>query len=277
MSTARSLFNRLRGREDVPDEGVQPGKSGGQTKPRRRLAWRSWAIFLGLLAFNYIVVARIVPDQPDRLEVPYTLFRQQIDSGNVIEVMSRGDTIQGRFRTPVTYPPEGESGSRTLTDFSTYLPVLRRSRAGEPDDSARRGDQCPTAGGAAKLVDQSAPELRTNVAAHWRILLVVTPRAGQLGGAMSMGQSKAKRYDQAAVEGKVTFQDVAGIEEAERELEEIVDFLKDPNKYTRLGGIAPKGVLLVGLPARARRCWPALSRVRPGCPSSPWAPQSSWR
>jgi cell division protease FtsH len=59
-----------------------------------------------------------------------------------------------------------------------------------------------------------------------------------------MGKSQAKRYDQtAAGDNKVTFADVAGIDEAKAELVEIVDFLKDPQKYTRLGGTAPKGVL----------------------------------
>jgi len=69
---------------------------------------------------------------------------------------------------------------------------------------------------------------------------------------MGLGQSRAKRYDQDTVQDKVTFQDVAGIEEAERELVEIVDFLKDPHKYTRLGGVAPKGVLLVGPPGTGK-------------------------
>ena len=70
-----------------------------------------------------------------------------------------------------------------------------------------------------------------------------------LGGAM--GKSTARRYDQ-ETQGKVTFEDVAGIDEAENELVEIVDFLRDPQKYTRLGGTAPKGVLLVGAPGTGK-------------------------
>jgi cell division protease FtsH len=68
---------------------------------------------------------------------------------------------------------------------------------------------------------------------------------------MSIGKSKARRYDQEA-QTNVTFDDVAGIDEAENELVEIVDFLKDPEKYTRLGGTAPKGVLLVGAPGTGK-------------------------
>ena len=71
------------------------------------------------------------------------------------------------------------------------------------------------------------------------------------GGLMGIGKSKARRYDQEQ-DTKVTFDDVAGIDEAENELVEIVDFLKDPPKYTRLGGTAPKGVLLVGAPGTGK-------------------------
>src|SRR6185437_9891584 len=74
---------------------------------------------------------------------------------------------------------------------------------------------------------------------------------GMGGGLMGIGKSKARRYDQEQGT-KVTFDDVAGIDEAENELVEIVDFLKDPPKYTRLGGTAPKGVLLVGPPGTGK-------------------------
>src|SRR6185437_1189371 len=68
---------------------------------------------------------------------------------------------------------------------------------------------------------------------------------------MGLGKSQARRYDQAQ-DTKVTFEDVAGIDEAKNELAEIVDFLKEPGKYTRLGGTAPKGVLLVGAPGTGK-------------------------
>ena len=66
----------------------------------------------------------------------------------------------------------------------------------------------------------------------------------------------------------MTFNDVAGIDEAENELVEIVDFLKDPKKYTRLGGTAPKGVLLVGAPGTGKTLSRRRSRERPECRSS---------
>jgi cell division protease FtsH len=91
---------------------------------------------------------------------------------------------------------------------------------------------------------------------------------GGFGNLMGIGKSKARRYDQEQGT-KVTFDDVAGIDEAEAELVEIVDFLKDPPKYTRLGGTAPKGVLLVGRPGPARPCSRRRWRARRACCSSP--------
>jgi cell division protease FtsH len=76
---------------------------------------------------------------------------------------------------------------------------------------------------------------------------------GGAGGPFGLGRSRAKRYDQ-STEGtvRITFDDVAGIDEAKQELEEVVDFLKEPSKYTRLGGAVPKGVLLIGSPGTGK-------------------------
>ena len=85
----------------------------------------------------------------------------------------------------------------------------------------------------------------------WMFRRAAQQAGGMGGGLMGIGKSKARRYDQ-ETDAKVTFDDVAGIDEAENELVEIVDFLKDPPKYTRLGGTAPKGVLLVGPPGTGK-------------------------
>jgi cell division protease FtsH len=85
----------------------------------------------------------------------------------------------------------------------------------------------------------------------WLFRRAAQQGGGLGGGLMGIGRSRARRYDQER-DAKVTFDDVAGIDEAENELVEIVDFLRDPPKYTRLGGTAPKGVLLVGAPGTGK-------------------------
>ena len=101
------------------------------------------------------------------------------------------------------------------------------------------------------------------------VLFLVFMRQLQVGGgkAMSFGKSKAKLLSEN--QRKVTFADVAGIEEAKDEVEEIIAFLKDPKKFTRLGGRIPKGVLMMGSPGTGKTLLArAPSRARPACCSS---------
>nr|CAD1830612.1 unnamed protein product [Ananas comosus var. bracteatus] len=96
---------------------------------------------------------------------------------------------------------------------------------------------------------------------------------GGLGGPMDFGRSKSKFQE--VPDTGVTFADVAGADQAKLELQEVVDFLKNPDKYTALGAKIPKGCLLVGPPAPARPCSPAPSPARPASPSSPAPPPNS--
>src|SRR5438874_462787 len=97
-----------------------------------------------------------------------------------------------------------------------------------------------------------------------------------LGGFMSIGRSKAKIYVES--DTKTTFKDVAGVDEAKEELQEIVQFLKNPAESSRLGARVPKGVLLVGAaPEPARLCWRARLPARPGCRSFPSTARNSSR
>src|SRR5436305_683908 len=128
----------------------------------------------------------------------------------------------------------------------------QKTRTGVPARTGQAGGTPPPeSGGLIKM-----PPRRTWIwflallVANFVLLRVLKPGGG-LAGLMGIGQSKARRYDQ-ATDQKVTFDDVAGIDEAEHELVEIVDFLRDPAKYTRLGGAAPKGVLLIGAPGTGK-------------------------
>jgi cell division protease FtsH len=181
--------------------------------------------------------------------------------------------LSGRFVAPVTFPPAGEVPQ--ATDAVQTKGFRGMPRRGPPRTSVNFVTTLPAfadQGLERFLIDHnveiSAVPIREG--SGWGTLLFgfgpailiiafyvwIYRRAAQgggmgMGGLMGIGRSKARRYDQSA-STKVTFDDVAGIDEAENELVEIVDFLKAPQKYTRLGGTAPTGVLLIGAPGTGK-------------------------
>ena len=214
---------------------------------------------LGLFLVNYLVVNVFFPSGPAPVEVPYTVFRQQVEAGNVESVATRADTVQGYFATPVTLPPPADADPATepvlIERFSTTLPSFL-----EPglETLLLQND---VEINAETLEEVRSPLLTLLLSFGPAILMIALfvwlsrrlaagGGMGGMGNMFGMGKSKATRFDETGE--KVTFDDVAGIDEAENELVEIVDFLKRPEKYTRLGGTAPKGVLLVGQPGTGK-------------------------
>jgi cell division protease FtsH len=219
--------------------------------PRNNMKPRRWLLsFMIVLLLNYLVFSFFVPDLPRRQEIPYTVFKQQIDAGNVAEVVSRADVIQGTFKRPVTYPPDSGEGARTSNEFSTVRPWFA-----DPGLEAQLDRQGVVVN--ARTLEEPRSWWFNLLLSFGPTLLLIggmlllTSRS--TGGVFSLGRSRARRYDQTGEnKNRITFADVAGIDEAKAELVEIVDFLKDPSKYTRLGGAAPKGVLLVGSPGTGK-------------------------
>jgi cell division protease FtsH len=239
-------------------------KSKGDT--RARVPQRAWWTFLALLLANYLLMRLLFPDPDAPVTVPYTVFKEQVAKRNVKSIYSQGVSIEGRFVSPIAWPLPGTEAAA-------------RQASAAPNATPKQADTFTTTlpafvdpGLERLLIDHqveiSAVPIRTG--SGWgnfllgfgpAILLIAfyvwiyrraAQQGGGLGGAlMGIGKSKARRYDQDA-ETRVTFGDVAGIDEAENELVEIVDFLKAPEKYTRLGGTAPKGVLLVGAPGTGK-------------------------
>jgi cell division protease FtsH len=189
-----------------------------------------------------------------RVEVSYTFFKQQVQADNVVQISTRADTIQGTFKQAVPYPSDGGATAKASPDFSTVVPSFA-----DPGLEALLNEHGAVIN--AKPIDEPRNPLLTVLLSFGPTLLLIggflylSRRAvGQMGGGVfGLGESRAKRYEQTAVgERGVTFADVAGIEESKAQLTEIVDFLKEPAKYTRLGGTAPKGVLLVGAPGTGK-------------------------
>ena len=206
-----------------------------------------WLFVLGMLAVNFAVASRVPTGHP-RVSVPYSYFRTQAEKGNVAEVTSKGETIQGTFRGEIRYPA-GRKGTVTHR-FKTERPAFA-------DDELLQLLLSKKAIVNAKPLEERRGALWTLLFGFGPTILLVglfvllmRRAASSGGGMMGMGKSKAKRYDTSG--RRTTFADVAGIDEAEEELIEVVDFLKDPDRYRRLGGMIPKGVLLTGPPGTGK-------------------------
>jgi cell division protease FtsH len=232
-------------------EGQREGHEGPPEPPRRMPrppgSRRFWWFLLGLLALN-IVLGQLIPSSADRrINVPYTFFRDQVTAGNVKEVNAQGDVIQGKFRKPTKFDGKGPK-----SDFQTVRPVFAQ------DDALLTLLLSKHVEVNARPVDQGRSFLATLLISFGPTLLIVglliyflrRSAAAAGGGAFALGRSKAKLYDASAT--RVTFEDVAGIDEVEDELKEIVDFLKNPDRYRRLGAAFPKGVLLSGPPGTGK-------------------------
>jgi cell division protease FtsH len=220
---------------------------------------RAWITFLAILAANILLMRYFLPSANAPVKVPYTLFKQEITKQNVRDIYSRGESLTGHFRAPVMYrsPRDSASGAqpKPVMAFATTLPAF--VDPGLESLLIQNGAQI-----SAEPIDEASNPITTFLFGFGPTILIFVfyywiyrraKQAGGLGGGMlgGLGKSGARRFDQ-QVETRVTFNDVAGIDEAENELVELVDFLRDPQKYTRLGGTAPKGVLLVGAPGTGK-------------------------
>jgi cell division protease FtsH len=220
---------------------------------------RAWLTFLAILAANLLLMRYFFPGANAPAKVPYTLFKEEVTRRNVRDIYSRGENLTGHFRTPVSYrsPRDSAAGQqpKPVSAFSTTLPAF--VDPGLENLLIQNGTQI-----SAEPIEEGGNPITTFLFGFGPTLLIFlfyywiyrrAQQGGGLGGGMlgGLGKSSAKRFDQTS-DARVTFDDVAGIDEAENELVELVDFLRDPSKYTRLGGTAPKGVLLVGAPGTGK-------------------------
>jgi cell division protease FtsH len=237
--------------DQEPSPSAPPAPRGStprQSPPKP--SWRpgrGWIAFvLAILALNIFFGGRAM--QPSsRVRIPYSpFFLDQVTAGHVKEIRSKGTAIQGTFTQPESY-----AGSKPTTRFRTEIPAFA-------DNDALAGLL------RAKGVVVNAEPLDTG-APWWQNLLLgfgptilfvlllfwLMRRAGNVQNVLgSFGRSRARRYEPSGE--RVTFADVAGIDEAKQELTEVVDFLRHPEKYRRLGGRIPHGVLLSGPPGTGK-------------------------
>jgi cell division protease FtsH len=213
---------------------------------------RFWLTLVGLLILNYIISGLLLgAGQPKSVTIAYNVFLDQVTAGNVVSINATADSITGVTKKAVT----DASGSGTATNFSTQRPAFASDNlealltkqnvtilAQNPNPPTPLWESLLLGFGPTLLLVFGFFYLMRRSAA-----LASSGAGGLLG---RFGQSGARLYD--AERPTTTFADVAGIDEVKAELMEVVDFLKEPLRYQRLGGSVPKGVLLIGAPGTGK-------------------------
>ncbi|MBV8079148.1 MAG: ATP-dependent zinc metalloprotease FtsH [Actinobacteria bacterium] len=210
-----------------------------------RFGW--WFVWIAiLLGANYWLGSRAT-QAPARVRVPYSpFFLQQVQAGRVASITSRGTAVQGTFTEPLRY-----GKSKPARKFETEIPAFADTNALSTllQKHAVVVNAVP--------LDTGAPWWENLLLGFGPTILFIgliffaMRRAGSMQNILgSFGRSRARLYEPSG--DRVTFKDVAGIDEAKQELSEVVDFLRDPDKYRRLGARIPHGVLLSGPPGTGK-------------------------
>jgi cell division protease FtsH len=239
-----------------------PVSSDPGDRPRRSIVpgWIWWVLLAILVAWNALIF--LVPRSQPTINLSYTEFRAQVQAGNVSEVTITGTDVDGTLKNPIPVPsatpgPGGAPGATpaatttptTTTHFTTVLPAINDPTLLPLLDQK---------GVKVTAVDPSTGSwLVTLISTALPVLLLVglmlylgrQVRQGQQT-ALGFGRSKARVYS--LERPTVTFADVAGEDEAKAELTEVVDFLKTPERYHKVGARLPRGVLLVGPPGTGK-------------------------
>jgi len=217
-------------------------------------SWKPvYAIYAVILAFMAAQFYFLQPQAPPT-PIEYGVFLDQLEAGKVAEVEIRGSDLLGKLAAPTALVPAAGAPSANVTIFTTRLPAFQ----GEALIGTLRAHKV--------RIGVGKPEQESLL---WRLALGILPWVliigvwvlimrrttksigGGAGGLFSFGESKARLFTEGTRQ-KVTFADVAGMDNVKVELREIIEFLKNPKKFTAIGARVPRGVLLIGAPGTGK-------------------------
>ena len=223
------------------------GKTG---KPFRAMVFWVILVLVLLIAFQMFEMGK-TPEY----RISYSEFIKQVDEGNIKRIVFKGNDVRGSLFTPTLIPVGGAASDANkqrevkVEFFALVLPVEDSTLPGRiiaKNENAVIDGETPGGSIWVKLLTSGLPLLL--ILGLWLLIM----RQMQAGGnkAFTFGKSRAHMFG--GDRPRVTFEDVAGVDEAKEELQEIIEFLRDPKKFQRLGGRPPKGALLLGPPGTGK-------------------------
>ncbi len=227
-------------------EGVPMGKN----------IWKQVVIILALvLAFNYFYISSIPEPEVQATDISYTRFKEELRRDNIRSITVQEHEIQGAFRKAVEKKVENDptTAVRFFEVFTTYLP---------PFEDPGLMENLEAQGVEVTILPPDSPSPWASafiylipwvlIIAIWIFIFRSMRKRGGAGGGMMGNFGKSGARLSTKENSQVTFDDVAGLQEAKQDLQEVVEFLRNPRKFARIGGKVPRGILLVGPPGTGK-------------------------